>query len=54
METNSMKKTNFMSKDGSNPSKSCCGCYFSRSLVNVKNLIIPIWTGLFMVHEEVE
>ena len=38
-----MKKTSSMSKDSSNLSMSRFGCYFRRSLVNFKNLIIPIW-----------
>ena len=54
METNSMKKTNSMSKDASNLSKSQFGCYFCCSFVNVKNLIILIWNGLFVVREKVE
>ena len=29
-----MKKTSSMSKDGSNLSESCFGCYFHHSLVN--------------------
>ena len=41
----SMKKTNSMSVDGSKLSKSHFDCYFRRSLVNFKNLII-----LFLEH----
>ena len=35
-----MKKASSMSKDSSNISKSCFSCYFCRSLVYFKNLII--------------
>ena len=38
-----MKKTSSMSKNSSNLSKSRFGCYFRRSLVNFKNLIIIFW-----------
>ena len=40
-----MKETIFMSKDGSNLSKTHFGCYFRRGSVNFKNLII-----LFLEH----
>ena len=38
-----MKKASSMSKHGNNLSKSRFGCYFRRSLVNFKNLIILFW-----------
>ena len=41
--TNSMKKASSMSKDSNNLSKPHFGCYFRRSLVNFKNLIILFW-----------
>ena len=40
---NSMKETSSMSKNRSNLCKSCFYCYFHRSLVNFKNLIICFW-----------
>ena len=38
-----MKKTSSMSKDSSNISKSRFGCFFRRSLVDFKNLVILFW-----------
>ena len=38
-----MKKSSSMSIDSSSLSKSRFGCYFRRSLVNFKNLIILFW-----------
>ena len=38
-----MKKASSMSKDSSNLSKLCFGCYFHCSLVNFKNLTILFW-----------
>ena len=38
-----MKKTSSLSKDSSNVSKSHFSCYFGRSLVNFKDLIILFW-----------
>ena len=32
-----------MSEDSSDLNKPCFGCYFCRSLVNFKNLIIVFW-----------
>ena len=49
METNSIKNTNSMSKDGSNVSKSRFGCYFCRSFVNVKNLIFGMGCLWFVI-----
>ena len=40
---NSMKKASSMSKDSNNLSKPHFGCYFRRSLINFKNLIILFW-----------
>ena len=44
-----MKKTSSMSEDGSNLVKSRFGCYFRRSLVNFKNLIILFW-NIWVMH----
>ena len=50
-------KASFMSINSSNLSKPCFGCYFRRSLVNFKKLII-LFFGRFrlqyMVREKVE
>ena len=40
---NFLKKANSMSKDSNNLSKPRFNCYFRRSLVNLKNLIILFW-----------
>ena len=40
---NSMKKAVSMNKDSNNLSKPNFDCYFCRSLVNFKNLIILFW-----------
>ena len=40
-----MKKNSYMSKDSNNLSKPHFGCYFFRSLFNLKNVII-----LFLEH----
>ena len=40
---NSMKKATSMNKESNNLSKPHFGCYFCRSLVNFKNLIILFW-----------
>ena len=38
-----MKKTSSMNENGSNLSMSRSGCYFCRSLVHFKNLILLFW-----------
>ena len=40
---NSMKKASSMNRDSNNLSKPYFDCYFCRSLVNFKNLIILFW-----------
>ena len=40
---NSMREASSMSKDSNNLRKPHFGCYFCRSLVNFKNLIILFW-----------
>ena len=46
---NSMKKSSSISKDSRNLSNPRFGCYFRRSLVNFKSLIIPFGTYGFLL-----